>query len=95
MFRFTCAPDGGEPFEVVAKSRAIAAWEKAPGAKGRSLGTLADVVRISELVDLAWFAAARAQLTSMDIVTWREQVDVDVERLDDDADGGGPTRATP
>lgn len=86
MFTFTVHPDGGEPFVIEAKSRAIAAWEKAPGSKGRSLGQLAETMRMTELVDLAWFAADKAGLTTLDRREWAEQVDVDVEKSDEDGE---------
>lgn len=92
MFTFVCKPDGGEPFKVEAASRAIAAWEQAPGSKGRSVSALSENMRMSELVDLAWFAADRAGKTGLDIKTWREQVDINVvPGEDDDEDEAGPT----
>jgi hypothetical protein len=101
MFRFTCHPDGVEPFEVVARSRVIAAWENAPGQrKGskRSLGDLADWT-MSDYVDLAWFAANRAGKTDLAITQWREEVDVELEKYDqDDEDAdpeAGPTQKAP
>lgn len=97
MFWFTCHPDGAEPFKVEAKSRAIAAWEKAPGQpKGsqRTVGDLTDHFAMAEMVDLAWFAADKSGLTSLDINQWREQVDVELEPPDDD-EAADPTPAAP
>lgn len=98
MFRFTCHPDGGPSFEVVARSRAITAWETAPGQpKGEPQRTLSDVtknMKMTYMVDLAWYAAERAGQTDLDIITWRKQVDVDLERYEDDEGeelGSGPT----
>lgn len=98
MFRFTCHPDGGEKFESVARSRAISAWEKAPGQpKGshRSVGDLTKNFEMAEMVDLAWYAASRAGQTRLDIVEWRDQVDVELEKYDEDDEEVGPTPATP
>lgn len=104
MFTFTCIPDGAEPekerrFTVRTTSRVITAWENAPGqpksAKRRSVATLLEDMRMTDLTDLAWYAASRAGLTPLDIVEWREQVDIDVEKdeQDDDEDAAGPTNA--
>lgn len=100
MFRFTCRPDGGEPFEVIARSRAIAAWETAPGQpKGtqRSVSDITKNLKMREMVDLSWFAASKSGLTELDITQWRDQVDVELEKYEDDEDdeGAGPTDATP
>lgn len=101
MFRFTCRPDGGEPFEVIARSRAIAAWENAPGqARGakRSIGEFTKNFTMHDTVDLAWFAASRAGLTGLDLPSWRDQVDVELEKYgddEDDDDEAGPTREAP
>lgn len=98
MFRFKCYPDGGDEFEVVARSRAITAWENAPGRpKGsrRSISDLKDL-QMTDYVDLAWFAATKQEQTGLDITEWRDQVDVEFEKYDDDdaADDpeAGPTR---
>lgn len=96
MFRFTCSPDGGEPFEVVALSRAITAWENAPGqprGAHRSVGDLTKSFKMADMVDLAWFAANKAGKTDLDLPTWREQVDVELEQYD--SDEAGPTETTP
>lgn len=95
MFKFSCHPDGGESFEVVARSRVIAAWENAPGQpKGtqRSIGEFTKNMQMSEAVDMAWYAASKTGKTELDIREWREQVDVDFEAYDD---GAGPTDPTP
>jgi hypothetical protein len=92
MFRFTCRPDGGEEFEVVARSRAIAAWENAPGQrKGpkRSLGNLAEL-GMADYVDMAWYAASRAGKTDLAITQWREEVDVELEKYDQDDEDADP-----
>jgi hypothetical protein len=99
MFRFTCRPDGGEPFEVVALSRAITAWENAPfgqprGTK-RSVGELTKNFKMADMVDLAWFAADKAGKTGLDLIQWRDQVDVELEKYGDDDDEAGPTDPTP
>jgi hypothetical protein len=99
MFKFTCHPDGGEKFEVVALSRAITAWENAPGqprGAHRSVGELTKSFKMADMTDLAWFAASRAGKTGLDIVAWREQVDVELEKYgDDEDDEAGPTEPTP
>lgn len=98
MFKFTCHPDGGASFEVVARSRAITAWETAPGqAKGQPQRTISEVtknMKMVYMVDLAWYAAERAGQTSLNIIEWRDQVDVDLEKYEDDEGdelGAGPT----
>lgn len=99
MFRFTCYPDGGESFEVVARSRALAAWETAPGqprGARRSLGDLTKNFRMADMVDVAWFAANKAGQTELDLPTWRESVEVELEKYGtDDDDELGPTDGTP
>lgn len=95
MFKFSCHPDGGASFEVVARSRAIAAWENAPGQpKGerRSVGEFSKKLSMTDSMDLAWYAASKAGLTDLDIISWRQQVDVDfMEYEDEDGTGSGPT----
>lgn len=99
MFWFTCHPDGAESFKVEARSRAISAWEKAPGqprGTSRSIGDVTEKLQMAEMVDLAWFAADKAGLTDLNIEQWRAQVDVDLEAPDEDDDGKvGPTPAAP
>lgn len=91
MFTFLCTPDAGEPFEVKATSRAITRWESA--GRGRSVSSLTENMRMTDLVDLAWFAADRAGKTQLDIAQWRDQVDIDAKpSTDDDDDEEGPTR---
>jgi hypothetical protein len=96
MFRFTCHPDGGESFEVIARSRAITAWENAPGqprGTRRSVGELTEKLKMADMVEVAWFAAAKAKLTDMDLPTWQNEVDVELEKYDeDDEDEAGPTQ---
>ena len=100
MFRFKCRPDGGEPFEVIALSRAIAAWENAPGQpKGsrRSISKLSETT-MGDMVDLAWFQASREGRTGLDLPQWRDQVDVEMKEYkddDEDADEEGPTSEAP
>ncbi|SRR6266581_986255 len=97
MFKFSCHPDGGESFEVIARSRAIVAWETAPGQpKGtqRSVSDITKNLKMREMVELSWFAASKAGLTDLDLPTWREQVDVELEKYEDD-DEAGPTAVTP
>ena len=98
MFRFTCHPDGGESFEVVARSRAITAWENAPGqprGTRRSVGDLTKNFRMADMTDVAWYAASRAGQTDLDLPSWRDQVEIDLERYDDEDDEAGPTQSAP
>jgi hypothetical protein len=99
MFKFKCKPDGGKAFEVNAESRAIAAWETAPGQpKGtrRRIGDIHERLDMAAMVDLAWFAASRAELTQLDIKEWRDQVDITLEAPDEDDDAeAGPTQPIP
>ena len=97
MFRFTCRPDGGEKFEVVALSRSITAWENAPGQRGpkRSVGELTKSFKMVDMVDLAWFAADKAGKTGLDLASWRDQVDVELEPYGEDDDEAGPTPESP
>jgi hypothetical protein len=93
VFTFKCSPDGAEPFTVKTGSRAITAWENAPGQPKsqprRSISTLAEAPRMTDLTDLAWYAASRAGLTSLDIREWQDQVDIDVRKNDEDEDSDG------
>ena len=98
MFKFKCEPDGGEPFEVIAKSRAIAAWENAPGqprGQKRSIGEFTQKFTMSDSVDLAWYAASRAGMTGLNIEQWRAQVEVEFMKYDEDDAEEVPTEATP
>lgn len=99
MFKFKCYPDGGEEFEVVARDRAIVAWENAPGQPKsqprRSVGELTKSFRMTDMSELAWFAASRARLTELDLPGWREQVDVELLPYDEDDHEAGPTTVAP
>lgn len=96
MFELKIVPDDGEPFSVTTTSRDIAAWER--GGKNRSMGRLAEDLRITDITDMAWYAADRRGLTRLDIVQWRAGVDIDFEMIkekdpepesDDAAETGG------
>lgn len=102
MFTLKIIPDGpdgqpGEPFDVTTTSRDIVRWEAGGNRQNpRSMGSLNDNFKMSDVTDLAWFAASRRGLTDLDIKQWREQVDVDItKRQGDDDDGddeeSGPT----
>jgi hypothetical protein len=87
MFLLKIKPDDGEPFEVETTSRDIAKWERG-GTKTapRSMGRLADDLRMTDMTDLAWYAASRRGLTQLDIVAWRDGVDLDFTKLTEDDD---------
>lgn len=102
MFRLKVEPDGGEPFEVEAKSRDVVRWEKLPperGAPPRNVGRLESAARMTDLTELAWCAAERRGLTSLSLKEFLDQVDVDAVRavVDDDgvAVGSDPTQPAP
>lgn len=81
MFELKIIPDVGEPFDVTATSRDIAAWER--GGKQRSMGRLTEELRMTDIIDMAWYAASRRDLTDLDIVQWRAGVDLDFELTKD------------
>ncbi len=93
MFTFTVKPDGAPEFEVEATSRDIVRWEA--GGKTRSIGALTDNLRMSDLTDLAWYAADRQGLYAGDIKQFRDGVDIEFEQADTDGDEdvAGPTPA--
>ena len=91
MFDFKIIPDGGEPFEVSAKSRDIVQWER----RFRSnLGRLQQTMSMSGLTELAFVAAQRQGLFQGDYKSFEDSVDLDL--LGDDEDESeseaGPTR---
>lgn len=59
MIDFRIKPDNGEPFDVTADSRDVAAWER--GGKSRSLQQLGDETRMTDLYQVAHLAATRTQ----------------------------------
>jgi hypothetical protein len=94
MFDLKIIPDDGDPFSVTTTSRDIAAWER--GGKNRSMGRLAEDLRITDITDMAWYAADRRGLTHLDIVQWRAGVDIDFALLEDKKpaeDEAGPDSA--
>jgi hypothetical protein len=94
MFDLKIVPDDGDPFSVTTTSRDIAAWER--GGKNRSMGRLAEDLRITDITDMAWYAADRRGLTRLDIVQWRAGVDIDFSLLEDKAkDEDAPQDAAP
>jgi hypothetical protein len=93
MFTLTINPDEGEAFEVETTSRDIAAWER--GAKHRSIGRLSEDMRMADIIDLAWYAADRRGLTDLDIVSWRQGVDLDFELKKDKDKADAEDEAAP
>jgi hypothetical protein len=102
VFNVRVRPDGGEPFEVETTSRDIVRWEAGGNRQTpRSMSRLSDELRMTDVTDLAWYAASRQGLTTLDLRQWREQVDIDItskpgdddEDDDDDSAGVGPTPA--
>lgn len=99
MFTIKVRPDGGEPFEVETTSRDIVRWEAGGNRQNpRSMSRLSEDMRMTDVTDLAWYAADRRGLTQLDIRQWREQVDLDITKSStdddsdgDDSDGAGPT----
>lgn len=92
MFTLTIVPDlpsgePGEAFEVTTTSRDIVRWEM--GDRRRSVGTLTEQMRMSDITDLAWYAADRRGLTDLDIKRWRESVDIDFRKADESKDDDG------
>jgi hypothetical protein len=79
MFTLRVVPDDGEPFEVTTTSRDIVQWEAGGTRQNpRSMGQLGGSLRMSDLTDLAWYAAERRGLTDLDSKQWRTGVDVDL-----------------
>jgi hypothetical protein len=103
MFTLKVMPDDGEPFEIETASRDIVAWESGGTRQNpRSIGSLSDNLRMTDITDLAWFAADRRGLTELDIREWRKAVDIDItskpgDDRDEEGDGEGldPTRTAP
>ena len=81
----------GHEFRVVAGPRDVARWERT--GKGRSLGKLESDPSITALYEIAWTACQAQGLTTLDRREWAEQVDVDVEKSDEDGEIP-PTRPT-
>lgn len=94
MFSFTVKPDGGEAFEVEATSRDIVRWEGM--SRNNSVGALQENLRMTDLVNLCWYAADRQGFTSLDRLAFADLVDVSFKASDEDDDEddeSGPTRA--
>lgn len=85
MFKIKVKPDGGESFEVETTSRDIVRWEAGGNRQNpRSMSSLAENLKMSDVTDLAWFAAERRGLTTLDSRQWRSQVDVDITSTKDE-----------
>jgi hypothetical protein len=99
VFTIRVRPDGAEPFEVETASRDIVAWEAGGNRQNpRSMSKLSDDLRMTDVTDLAWYAAKRKGLTPLDLADWRRSVDIDITSKDSDEDddedrGVGPTPA--
>lgn len=90
-FNFTVAPDGAEPFEVTAKSRDLAHWERQ--FKGVSIDRLANNPTVNDLESLAWVTSSRRGVFQGNLNEFREQCDFDMLDADEDEDdGAGPTQ---
>jgi hypothetical protein len=101
MFTLRVVPDGEEPFDIETTSRDIVAWEAGGSRQNpRSIGALGDNLRMTDITDLAWYAADRRGLTDLDIREWRKAVDIDITSKpgdDEDEEDGGldPTQPAP
>jgi hypothetical protein len=60
VFTFRIVPDNGEPYEVRAGTRDVAAWERS--GKDNSMANLERDLRISDLYWIAYLAAKRQGL---------------------------------
>lgn len=94
MFTFKVTPDDGETFEVGTTSRDIVKWESM--GKGRSVGSLIESMRMTDITDLAYLSSDRAGLFAGDIRDFRAHADIEILK-DDEGDEGddesGPTRS--
>lgn len=88
-FKFVVHPDGGEPYEVVATSRDLSAWERIPGG-GRVTGNVGDELKMSHLDEIAHLAARRQGRFSGSLNEFREQCDLDFKGQGDES-GADPT----
>lgn len=91
MFTFKVIPDGGEPYEVAAKSRHIVEWE---GRFKRSLKAVQESMSMTALTELAYVASSAQGLgPSQDWATFKASCDIDLTSdEDDDADPTRPDR---
>lgn len=93
-FRFLIVPDGQESYEVVARSRDIAHFERT--VKGASLKKLAENPSLSELEQLAWMTAHRRGKFGGPLDNFRDTCDFDILNDDEEEDGdSGPTKTAP
>ncbi len=104
MFRFAIEPmsdEHGGKFEVDAWSVDVVAWEALPAKPGqvRSVGVLEQHKRMTDLSELAWCAARRADATrGLDLRTWLRSMNVGTVPKgdpDEDVEALDPTRPAP
>lgn len=90
MFLFKLTPDGGDTFEVRATTRDVLVWEKT--AKGRSLTSLMNDLKVSDMYEIAYVAAKRQGHWDSTRAEFEERMDLDFEEEKGAAD---PTSAAP
>jgi hypothetical protein len=93
MMTFKVSPDGGDPWQVVAESRDVLAWEKA--LKGRSFNDLATNPTMAGLYGLAYAASRRQGLWEGTIQEFEASVDLQMVDDEEDEQEVDPTRPAP
>jgi hypothetical protein len=93
MMTFKVSPDGGDPWQVVAESRDVLAWEKA--LKGRSFNDLATNPTMAGLYGLAYAASRRQGLYSGTIGEFEAGVDLELVDDEEDEQEVDPTGSAP
>ena len=86
---FDVAPDGREPFRVVAASRDISAWERA--VKGRKFTEGGSIAQFEEIAQIA---SVRQGLWHGSLADFRAQCDIDVVLPEEDEEPD-PTQLVP
>jgi hypothetical protein len=81
LWTFECYPEDGEQFEVEAVSRDVVLWEKS---SKHTLKYLYDAMPMTELAKVAYLAAKRLELFDGTLSEWRESVDINLKKRDDD-----------
>lgn len=84
MFKFVVTDSSGaELFKVDAKSRDVIRWEAAN--KANSLHKLNENLRMTDLTEVAFYAASRQGLYDGSLVDFKADCDIELE--DEDEDG--------
>ena len=94
--RLQVAPDGREPYTVVADTRDLGAWERwpgtLPGGTRRTFKAIVEDMLISAIEEISFQASKRQGLWTDNLAAFREQCKVGLGEEDGEGSESDPTQ---